>query len=718
MQNKLLTDIARQYYDNGDFLSALHTYKDAEKILGYGLFEYNIKKCREQLGLSLNGRPSAINSYFDKVYVVNLKHESANRLKIANQLNNACIEYELFTATNGYKGDAYQKWLSYASTPIGSMQFFSKFNELEKKRGKKFIESAGAIGYIKTYLRILENAKSANHKRILILEDDVILSHDFEIGIKRFMDNIKDDWKLIHLGASQYGWEDISTFKAKKDYYYHPRQLKTTGSFAIGIDMSIADEIIDLQEKFEVPFDHISMGEIYEKYNDKCFVAYPNLIMPDVADSSIRGSRCQYSHSKRVKWDVERYPYPYPKPSVALVVTDPANLKYFESFSSPVDSPFTLRLYRPSADGLRPVHNNEHISKTYTINNDDLENSIIPKSDLYGRVLPGVVLTEGLILNFMEEQFGLKRATSESIKPFIPIVPKVEPGLVSVIVPTYKRPINLDTAVKSILEQSYENFEIFIVNDNGLDSEYNAETDKIVSMLQENDQHNCIHYVKHSKNRNGAAARNTGIMLSRGQYIAFLDDDDMYLPNRLLDGLKALRGTNNRYGGVYCGFLGWNSPVNNPDRYKEGDLTQELLSLDYFKHYLHTNTATYKREAVFTINGFDETYRRHQDLEFNIRFFQLFEIMATKSLGVRLNPMPSTISNKVHDLTMLNLKKKFLSQFRDIIESSGRSEEIYSKHWKEVIKYLTNDRNILEALLSQKENGELQVYSLLSTKTI
>jgi hypothetical protein len=65
-------------------------------------------------------------------------------------------------------------------------------------------------------------------------------------------------------------------------------------------------------------------------------------------------------------------------------------------------------------------------------------------------------------------------------------------------------------------------------------------------------------------------------------------------------------------------------------RYIEGNLTLEILQLDYKKHYLHTNTATYKREAYVNLNGFDESYRRHQDLEFNLRFFEMYEMKAVR----------------------------------------------------------------------------------------
>jgi GT2 family glycosyltransferase/tRNA A37 methylthiotransferase MiaB/Flp pilus assembly protein TadD len=96
--------------------------------------------------------------------------------------------------------------------------------------------------------------------------------------------------------------------------------------------------------------------------------------------------------------------------------------------------------------------------------------------------------------------------------------------LVSVIVPTYNRPDMLVATLQSILNQTYTNQEIIVVNDCGVD------VADIVGWL--NQQGN-ITYVKHDRNRGLAAARNTGLKLARGKYIAYLDDDDLFYPDHL-----------------------------------------------------------------------------------------------------------------------------------------------------------------------------------------
>ena len=96
--------------------------------------------------------------------------------------------------------------------------------------------------------------------------------------------------------------------------------------------------------------------------------------------------------------------------------------------------------------------------------------------------------------------------------------------MVSVIVPTCNRPDMLSRTLHSILEQTYNSYEVVVVNDCGMD------VGDIVASLNEK---NNITYIMRKTNGGACAARNTGIKHSRGKYIAYLDDDDIYYPNHL-----------------------------------------------------------------------------------------------------------------------------------------------------------------------------------------
>lgn len=99
--------------------------------------------------------------------------------------------------------------------------------------------------------------------------------------------------------------------------------------------------------------------------------------------------------------------------------------------------------------------------------------------------------------------------------------------LVSVIIPTFGRPTSIGTAIQSVLDQSYDSIEVVVIDDNVPDSEERALTEDFMQKYVENSK---VNYYKHERNKGGCAARNTGIEKAKGELIAFLDDDDRYLP--------------------------------------------------------------------------------------------------------------------------------------------------------------------------------------------
>lgn len=96
--------------------------------------------------------------------------------------------------------------------------------------------------------------------------------------------------------------------------------------------------------------------------------------------------------------------------------------------------------------------------------------------------------------------------------------------MVSVIVPTFNRPERLRTALHSIAGQSFQDYEVVVVNDGG------TSVESVVTDLNHDGR---ITLVSHDRNRGLAASRNTGLRQAKGKYVCYLDDDDRYLPNHL-----------------------------------------------------------------------------------------------------------------------------------------------------------------------------------------
>lgn len=185
--------------------------------------------------------------------------------------------------------------------------------------------------------------------------------------------------------------------------------------------------------------------------------------------------------------------------------------------------------------------------------------------------------------------------------------------LISVIIPTYKRASFLSRAVDSVLNQSYPNVEVIVVDDNEPKSEYRVETERIMQIYEGNCR---VRYIVHPRNRNGAAARNTGIKNSRGEFICFLDDDDWYLPEKLDRQFAYLRD-HPQCAAVYCG---WEREGKRVFPHKSGDLSFELLS---GTDIIYTNTIMVRREKAVECGGWDERFRRNQEAVFLLRLFSL-----------------------------------------------------------------------------------------------
>lgn len=241
--------------------------------------------------------------------------------------------------------------------------------------------------------------------------------------------------------------------------------------------------------------------------------------------------------------------------------------------------------------------------------------------------------------------------------------------LVSVVLPTYKGSDVLERAVNSVLAQTYPQIEIIVVDDNSPESEERKATEVIMSQYETNDK---IKYIKHEKNKNGAAARNTGIKNSYGEYIAFLDDDDWFLPKKIEEQVKYLE-VHKEYGACYCFAQREGKPIETVPY--TGDVSKELLLL---KSHMYTPSLCFRRGSLMAINGFDETFRRHQDYELLLRFFQAgFKMGCVEDVLLELGTGGANNFPKAD--RSLELKNNFLKSFGPSIDLIDKSEPGFKK---------------------------------------
>lgn len=127
---------------------------------------------------------------------------------------------------------------------------------------------------------------------------------------------------------------------------------------------------------------------------------------------------------------------------------------------------------------------------------------------------------------------------------------KREDILVSVVIPTYSRNDALERAINCILKQTHQNLDIIVVDDNPPESEYRSSTEKIMEKYASESR---IRYIQNPQNLGGSGARNQGIKAAKGEYIAFLDDDDEYYPEKIEKQLQVfLDSKSDKLALVYC----------------------------------------------------------------------------------------------------------------------------------------------------------------------
>lgn len=194
-------------------------------------------------------------------------------------------------------------------------------------------------------------------------------------------------------------------------------------------------------------------------------------------------------------------------------------------------------------------------------------------------------------------------------------------NLVSVIIPTYKRPEMVLRAVNSVLGQTYRNLEIIVVDDNGLGDEFQIQTHNALKPLMEN-----IKYLIHDKNKGGSCARNTGWKNSSGEYITFLDDDDVISNRKIECQLACLSKLDSSWGACYCGYhvLKQNGTTQKSAHHKEGDVYLQALMRTMF---MGSGSNLFLRKYVVDkVGGYDESFKRNQDIEFMARVFEKYKL--------------------------------------------------------------------------------------------
>lgn len=242
--------------------------------------------------------------------------------------------------------------------------------------------------------------------------------------------------------------------------------------------------------------------------------------------------------------------------------------------------------------------------------------------------------------------------------------------MVSVIIPTHNRCDLLPRAIKSAQNQTYTDMEIIVVSDGSTDG-----TDDFMERFKCDER---VRYISYHPGQGGNYARNTGINAAKGEYIAFLDDDDEWLPTKVEKQLALMEADDDVglvYTGTYSIYVDDNIEFDSCSML-HGDMSKRIL----FDNSVGSTTTVMLRKNVLEKSGlFDESLSAMQDYDLWVRVCQVCRV------GVVPEPLVNYYNYNTSGQITLNFEK--YEKAYDILNNKYR--ELYKKltprEWKRKI---------------------------------
>ena len=261
---------------------------------------------------------------------------------------------------------------------------------------------------------------------------------------------------------------------------------------------------------------------------------------------------------------------------------------------------------------------------------------------------------------------------------------------VSVIIHTYNNEKFIVETVESVLNQTYKDYEIIIVDDGSVD----GTRDALIPYMQK------IRY--HYKENGGiASAKNAGISLSETEFVAFLDHDDLWAPDKLQLQMEHFN-ENPQIGLVYAkdtSFRDGKELRTKPEKGYSGWIFKELLA----KSFIQTSTVVVKRECLDAVGPYDETFSLGDEYDMFLRIARKFQCGFVDKGLTRYRVHDTNASNNdfLFDNENLGVYKKIYNNFTDL---DGVEKKILRKR---IARY---SMKVAEGLYSQGKLEESKEY--------
>lgn len=234
---------------------------------------------------------------------------------------------------------------------------------------------------------------------------------------------------------------------------------------------------------------------------------------------------------------------------------------------------------------------------------------------------------------------------------------------VSVIIPTYNRARFIKRAVNSALWQSFQDFEIIVVDD--------GSTDNTIELLGQYRDHR-LRILRHETNRGASAALNTGITNSSGSLISILDSDDEWLPEKLERQVEVMDACDAMVGIVYCDmwkYRGDQCEYYHAPHFTAADGIIYDKALDGGLHNIGNPLVLIRRECFDKVGLFDESLRRHIDLDMAIRISKYFYLHHMAEPLTNYHVTAGSITAGGEAAAISSVERMVEKQFDDLLKS-------------------------------------------------
>lgn len=282
--------------------------------------------------------------------------------------------------------------------------------------------------------------------------------------------------------------------------------------------------------------------------------------------------------------------------------------------------------------------------------------------------------------------------------------------MISVVIPTYNRERTIGRAIDSVLQQTYQDIEIIVVDD------CSSDHTEQVAIGYHDDR---IRFIRHDTNQGACAARNTGIDHAQGEYIAFQDSDDAWRPDKLERQLAAMNECDADI--CFCRVERHNYPEDK-ERYfpdlDNGIVEYQTLIL---RSLASTQTIIARRE-VWLQHRFDVAIKRMQDYDWMIRAARDYKVCYVSDVLVDIYLQDDSITTSSYQ-KLCEINQALIDKYRDLCAVYpgfyvGRLDRIAyyktrmgldgSEEYREIYRVSGTKRSLLKYILSKA--GLLRLY--------